>query len=559
MTSILVSHPALASEWDDERDASTVSFGSNYRAAWRCSLGHSWEAVVASRARSGAGCPVCAGQRPERGVNDLATLRPDLAAQWADDRFSAADVTVGSSKKVLWRCSEGHEWSASVVERSSRNAGCTVCSGRSVQVGVNDLATLRPALVAEWADDRLLPTAVTVGSNKTVGWRCVSGHTWRATVASRALKGTGCPVCSGRRVLADCNDLATLFPGVAAEWRGGTREPSQLPASSAETALWECHRGHTWRARVADRTGGHGCPDCAASSFSSQFEAEVASFVSGLLHGAEVTRNTRRFWSKGLKELDIFVPSLNVAIECNGVYWHSEANGKGRQYHASKQQAAAALGIMLVQVWEDDWLKRRSIVERMLAHKLGRSTEPLVHARKTTVAFVSTADAQAFFDAHHIQGWTSATHYLALLHEDAPVAMMSLTRMDAAGRELRLERFATSARVPGAQSKLIRFAEREVQGWTSLVTFADLEVSMGRLYERSGWTRDGDIRPDYKYLVRGERVHKFNYRLARFRSDPALEYEDGMSERELAELNGLVRVWDSGKVRYRYQRSAQKL
>ena len=559
VTSILDTHAALADEWDDERDVRTVSFGSNYRAAWRCSHGHSWEAVVASRARNGAGCPVCAGQKPEPGVNDLATLRPDLAAEWADTRFSAKDVTAGSNRKVLWRCAEGHEWSAPIVERTSRNTGCTVCRGRSVMPGINDLATLRPELAAEWDDESLAPTAVTVGSNKVIGWRCQHGHTWHAAVASRALKGTGCPVCSGRRVVSDFNDLGTLFPLVAAEWRGGSREPGQLPVSSSEMALWECRRGHTWRARVADRTGGHGCPDCSAMNFSSQFEDDVAGFVADILQGDEVVRNTRQYWSDGLKELDIFVPSLNVAIECNGVYWHSEANGKGRWYHAMKHQAAAALGITLIQVWEDDWAKRRPIVERMLAHKLGCSAEPFVHARKTVASFVSTAEARTFFNAYHIQGWVSATHYLALLHAGMPVAMMALKRTDASGHELRLERFATSARVPGAQSKLIRFAEREIPGWTNLVTFADLEVSAGELYERSGWVHDGDIRPDYKYLVRGERVHKFNYRLARFRSDPSLKYEVGLSERELAALNGLARVWDSGKIRYRYLRGAGKL
>ncbi len=153
----------------------------------------------------------------------------------------------------------------------------------------------------------------------------------------------------------------------------------------------------------------------------------------------------RRYWSDGLKEIDIFVPSLGIGIECNGVYWHSEANGKGHEYHAEKQQAAAALGITLIQVWEDDWSGRSAVVKRMLAHKLGRSSEPLVHARKTTPSLVSKDEAQAFFDSHHIQGWVRATHYLALSHEDDIVAMMGLTRTDVSGQTLRLERFATSA------------------------------------------------------------------------------------------------------------------
>ena len=60
-----------------------------------------------------------------------------------------------------------------------------------------------------------------------------------------------------------------------------------------------------------------------------------------------------------------------------------------------------------------------------------------------------------------------------------------------------------------------------------------------------------ELAPDYMYIVNGERKHKFGYRLKRFQSDPELKYVVGLTERELAALNGLERVWDAGKTRYR--------
>lgn len=83
-----------------------------------------------------------------------------------------------------------------------------------------------------------------------------------------------------------------------------------------------------------------------------------------------------------------------------------------------------------------------------------------------------------------------------------------------------------------------------------VVSFADFTVSDGSLYERTGWKKVGVLKPDYMYVWNFERVHKFNFRKDRFREDDDLYYEEGMTEFELAEKNGLLRVYDCGKVKY---------
>lgn len=362
----------------------------------------------------------------------------------------------------------------------------------------------------------------------------------------------GCPVCAGRQVVPGFNDLASQCPELLAEW-DDARDPATVTSRAGYYAAWRCAKGHTWKARIIDRHR-FGCPECNATNFVSAFEREVTGFVESLLPDGAVQTSVRRFRKDGINELDAFVPSKNIAIEANGVFFHSE-RFRSASYHHDKTAACEALGIRLIQVWQDDWLERRDIVERLLARKLGVSSERRVAARKTTAEFLAPSEARPFLERNHIQGASSASHYLGLRDDDGTlVAVMALKRTDAEGRVLRLERYATSAIVPGGHSKLVSFAEREIRGWQSLITFADNEVSDGSLYEATGWARDGIIRPDYRYLVGSQRVHKFNYRLARFRSDPALKYEDGLSERELAALNGLDRVWDSGKVRYRYDR-----
>jgi len=115
---------------------------------------------------------------------------------------------------------------------------------------------------------------------------------------------------------------------------------------------------------------------------------------------------------------------------------------------------------------------------------------------------------------------------------------------------LNIIRYATAANVVGGFTKLLKHAEK-VYSPESFITFADHCVSDGGLYESNGFVADKILSPDYMYVVKGERKHKFGYRLKRFQNDPELLWEPNLTERELAALNGLERIWDAGKTRYR--------
>lgn len=155
--------------------------------------------MVLDRSRGG-GCPYCAGKRPIQGVNDLATLRPDLAAQWhASNDLRPNQVLPMSGRKVAWQCARGHVWETFVFTRS-RGIGCPYCSGRLPVTGETDLATVRPDLVEEWdPSNSHSPLEVTAHCDRRATWKCRHGHIWEATIKSRtAPRGTGCPCCSGR-------------------------------------------------------------------------------------------------------------------------------------------------------------------------------------------------------------------------------------------------------------------------------------------------------------------------------------------------------------------------
>lgn len=268
--------PELAAQWHTIKNGlltpRDVTPGSSRPVWWHCRLGHTWQASVKSRAQ-GAGCPVCANRLVKTEVNDLASTHPILAAQWHRARNGALrpeDFVSGSKQKVWWRCEKGHEYQARIFSRACRGTGCPVCTGKMVAGGENDLESLFPALAAQWHPEKntpLTPRDFTAYSNRRVWWRCGKGHEWEAAVSSRSSDGVGCPYCSGRKVLAGFNDLATIHPAIAAQWSpdlNGALTPEMVTAGSSKRVWWRCGEGHVWKAVISSRTGKrkHGCPVC---------------------------------------------------------------------------------------------------------------------------------------------------------------------------------------------------------------------------------------------------------------------------------------------------------
>ena len=176
-------------------------------------------------------------------------------------------VTYGSHKAAWWRCENGHEWKAAIYTRSA-GARCPYCTGRKVLVGFNDLATQHPELARQWDYKKnvpLVPADVSAGSHRPVWWRCEKGHSWRASIHSRA-SGCGCPVCSGRQILPGENDLATTYPEIASQWdfaRNGNLTPKDVFPGTEKKVWWVCGHGHHWRVAVSARTKRQsGCPYC---------------------------------------------------------------------------------------------------------------------------------------------------------------------------------------------------------------------------------------------------------------------------------------------------------
>lgn len=550
--------PEIIKEWDVESNQESPSevLSNTIRTyQWICPNGHTYSASPYNRSR-GRGCPICTGKQVVAGINDVASLYPSLLNEWdttIPNNVPLDLVTVGSNKVIQWICSEGHRYEQQMAAKI-RGRGCSVCAGKKILTGFNDMATTHPEVSTEWhptKNGELSPEAVRAGSHQKVWWLGKCGHEWQATLYHRTGSSRGCSVCAGKQAVVGFNDALSVAPAHLIKEYDESKNDlllSDYVRGSEKKVWWKCDKGHEWEAMIRNRLHlGHNCPQCSTNV--SKAEKELADHLT--IHLPDVQTSVRNVIDNF--ELDMYIPSKKIAVEYNGVHWHSDANKKMTpKYHHDKWKACKDKGIQLIQIWEDDWNRNPEQIKRMLAHKLGISNERKVFARKTTVTELGKAQTELFLNENHVQGYASGSYYLGLKDKSNNEIVSVLVLKKEAGTEgktLNIIRYATSANVVGGFTKLMKHAEKQYQP-ESFITFSDHCVSDGGLYENNGFIADKELPPDYMYVVGNVRKHKFGYRINKFKTDPKLLWEEGLTERQLAELNGLKRIWDAGKTRW---------
>ena len=344
--------PDLAKEWHPTKNgdlkSDMVASTSNKKIWWLGVCGHEWQATINSR-HLGNGCPICANQQVLSGYNDLATKNPNLTKEWHQTKngdISPTMVSPKSSKRVWWICEKGHEWQARVADRAS-GKGCPYCANVKVSPKYNDLETKEPNIVHEWHPTKngdLKPYMVMHKSRKKVWWLGSCGHEWQSTIKDR-VDGTGCPICKGKQILRGENDLATHYSNIAKAWhptQNSDLTPNMVAPKSRKKVWWICEKGHEWQALVSDRTNGIGCPICSKETHTSFPEQTLFYYIKQ--HFPDVISGNR---GKIGLELDIYIPSTNIAIEYDGYNWHKDSSTEKRKNQLCKEN-----GIFLIRVRE---------------------------------------------------------------------------------------------------------------------------------------------------------------------------------------------------------------
>lgn len=257
------------------------------------------------------------------------------------------------------------------------------------------------------------------------------------------------------------------------------------------------------------------------------------------------------------QEIDILVPDKKLGIEFCGLYWHTEANKRGKTYHLDKMLAANKAGYRLVTIFEDEWVYRRHAVEARLLHILGVGGRGF-GARKLAVREIDAAVASEFLERYHTQG--AGPHgfakYGAFAGGDL-VAVMTFSKPRLAlGRKkdgpIELLRFATDGRNhPGVASKLFRTFVRE-HNPKEIISYADRRWSEGGLYRALGFQDDGATAPNYWYFHPSKLAREHRFKFRKDRIVDLVENGREMTEVEIMEQLGYRRLWDCGNLRFRW-------
>ena len=178
----------------------------------------------------------------------------------------------------------------------------------------NSLAEVHPELITEWSEKNLplTPDDITFGSNKKVWRKGTCGHEWQTSVKTRS-NGEKCPICSGARVIAGINDLATTDSQLLSEWdyEQNKLKPTEVSRTSAKRAWWKCRHGHSWSTKINERTIlNKGCRIC-EQEYLLLFPALVVSYYSNK-KGLKAELGSDRLLGV---PLETYIPSEKLAIE----------------------------------------------------------------------------------------------------------------------------------------------------------------------------------------------------------------------------------------------------
>lgn len=281
------------------------------------------------------------------------------------------------------------------------------------------------------------------------------------------------------------------------------------------------------------------------ATFSSKGEDEVREFIGSL---GLLCRKRR----KDHVEIDIFVEEKQLGIEYNGLFWHSEAR-VDKDYHLNKKLYCDSQGIQLVHLFENEWKNRNKQVKGRLRSLLG-CNEIRIGARECEIKEIESSEAIDFINEYHIQpSPRNITKVFALFYKGEVVAVASFGLHHRDPEKTVLNRFVTKENVTisGGLSRLSQHASRELK--TDILSWCDLRWSNGAGYVRSGWELDDTLLPDYFYIKNGYTVISKQSRRKSEANTP-----EGMTEHQHALNDGLLRVYDCGKLRFVYRYTGAK-
>lgn len=369
--------------------------------------------------------------------------------------------------------------------------------------------------------------------------------------ASAHMRGQGCPIC-GRKKLYDKIRLSNEeFIKKAKSIHGNTYDYSLVNYIDYDTHVKIICPIHGVFEQTPDsHLQGKGCLKCSHSM--SKAEDEIVAFIKSKNPNIKIEQRVRNIISP--YEIDILLPDLNIAIEYNGILWHSTKFNKNKKRHINKLNKCNEKGIKLIQIFEDEWLNKKEIVYNKISHLCHLENKTKVYARKCVVKEIDKITSNFFLEKNHIQGYCASSICLGCFSENNLIGVMSFKIIKE--NEWELVRFATDIKYTccGIGGKMFNFFKTKYKP-SKVKSFADRRWTINEkenVYTKMGFTLSSINAPDYRYYKPNinERIHKFNFRKKILLKKYGNIVNDKMTESEMAATIGYFKVYDCGLLKY---------
>lgn len=506
-----------------------VGRGSHKRLSFRCECGNE-RAIEAKLVLNGrtASCGRCS----------------EIALNSGDDyhgfTYLGPNTTVKpmSPQKLEFRCSCG---------RSALRSIGTVTSGRSKSCGKCDVMELLPG--QEYMSFTYVgkPVSVTPGSKRKLRFMCRCGTVKLIQVGS-VTRGdsTKCGSCYTPAALwYERNEeqiRSIRCPATAADFPDGGVVPSGVVVNTTDPFDATCPAcSAPYRPYLHCVKRGISLTCGCTNNKVSRMNHQVAEFIREL--GADPVHEFKlqdRFY-------DVAVPNRKLLIELHGLKWHS-----GRKAHAGdlrKFRDAVSAGYGVLAIFEDEWKRKREVMESLIANRLGMSSPKKLRPSHCDIGAVKPGDAASLYERFHYIGKSPSTHHYGVSYGGEIIGCASFRKpsRQRCNGDYEISRMVMDPRylVHGVWSKIMAmFVEQVNPG--SVITFSDNRLFTGSAYGKIGFKFDGEVKPDYYWVRNGRRFNKSSMR------KPA-----GCTETEtsLRTSQGYHKIWDYGKTRWRWDDS----
>jgi len=288
------------------------------------------------------------------------------------------------------------------------------------------------------------------------------------------------------------------------------------------------------------------------STSSSKIQNEILEFLINECHINKNLINVNNRTIISPLELDILIPTYNIAFEINGTYWHNELY-KNKNYHQNKFLECKKHNIRLIQIWQDEWLYKQDIVKSRLL-SLFNKTENIVYARKCKIKQLKYKEISNFLEENHLQGTIRTKLNYGLFYNDILISVMTFGKLrKSLGQQheqnsYELYRFCSKLNynVIGGATKLLKHFIR-TNDVNKIITYSNLDWGIGNVYNKMDFKFNDYTSPSYYYIINGLRSHRYNwtkYKLVK------MGYDKNKTEHEIMLSLGYYRIWTAGNAKW---------